>query len=56
MAKPMLVIGLLAGIFLLNPQWAAQQIDQAFVAMGWKSATGSTGVTINFAPITPPRR
>jgi hypothetical protein len=56
MAKSMLVIGLVSGIFLLNPQWAARQIDQAFVAMGWKSATGATGVTINFAPTTPPRR
>jgi hypothetical protein len=55
MAKPMLVIGLLSGIFLLNPQWTAERIDQAFVALGWKSATGGTGVTINFAPITPRR-
>jgi hypothetical protein len=56
MTKLMLVIGLLGGIFLLYPQWTAEQIDQAFVAMGWKSATGTTGVTINFAPLTPPRR
>ena len=53
MTKLMLVIGLLCGIFLLYPQWAAQQIDKALMAMGWRSAVVAK---VNFAPITPPRR
>ncbi len=64
MAKVMLVIGLVCGIFLLDPQKAMRQLDLGLEAIGWKQAIQPVRLATPqrphespvSGPFTPPRR